>query len=164
MNGLRKGIYRISWAVIFGQIVFAISVVVADALHSRWEIVADDGWAILAAPLGIWAGWRFANRSLTWHRFHIVSVIVGGLLTPVLVSQAVRYHQAAQALQGTGFLAGLGEEITAGLCFYLGVGSFCLFFSGAATSWSGWRFSLRSLLVGMTVVAVALATIFVLSG
>jgi hypothetical protein len=163
MKALRKNVYRVCWAIVFGQLVFAVSLVAADLFRDRYEIQADDGWTFLAWPVGIAAGWLFANRSLAWRRLHIVCLMAGGLLTPILVSQAVRYHQQSQALKGSGFLAGLGEAISAAICIYLSVSTLCLFIAGAATTFNGWRFGLRTLLVGMTLVALALGAIFVLS-
>jgi hypothetical protein len=158
-RALPKNVYRVSWAILSGQLVFAVSVIAADLLYERFAILADDDWALYTWPLGVGVGWVFGNRSLAWHRFHLVCVVVGGVLTPLFVALAVRYHQQAQALKGTGFLAGLGEAITAFCCLYLGVAALFLFVAGSATTFRGWRFGLRTLLIGMTLVAITLGAI-----
>ena len=163
MSGLRKNIYRISWAVLFGQTAFLISLIVADHLFQEHEGFAFVAGALLTVAMGLLAGWIFANRSLTWRRFHLFCSVAGGCLTQVLVSQAVLHHQKSEALSGTGFLAGLGDAIAAAWCLFLSVSTLCLFIAGTATTLNGWRFSLRTLLIGMTCVAATLGAIFVLS-
>jgi hypothetical protein len=163
-SGLAKNAYRFSWVMLFGQFVLAISVIAADLLHARYGVLAGDDWAFYTWPLGLVAGWIFGNRSLTWRRFHIFCVVAGSVLTPILVVLAVRYHLKAEALRGTGFLAGLGEAITAFCCLYLGVAALFLFVSGSATTVHGWRFSLRTLLIGMTLVAITLGAIACTAG
>jgi hypothetical protein len=156
---LPRTVYRISWALIFAQLVFAISVIAAEFLYSYSHILPNDEWPFYLWPVGIWAGWRFADRSLHWRRFHIACLIAGGCLTPICFSIAVTYHLRAEALRGTGFLAGLGEAITAAMYLFMSVATLCLFTAGATNTFNGWRFSLRTLLVVTTIVAAILSVI-----
>jgi hypothetical protein len=161
-QALPKNVYRVSWAILFGQLVFAISVVAVEFLV-RYGVLADDYWLLYTAPfgiLGIGAGWVFANRSTDWRRFNIFCAITGGVLTPIFLVQAIRYYQKSVALQGTGFLAGLGELVTAFICAYFGIATLSLFIAGSATTFNGWRFSLRTLLIAVTLLALTLGTIF----
>jgi hypothetical protein len=158
---LHRNVYRLCWAIIFAQLVSTISIFAAVSLH-YFQILPDDEWAFYSWPLGLWPGWRFANRSLLWRRFHIACLIAGACLTPICVAIAVKYHLRAEALRGTGFLAGLGEAITAAIYLFFAVATLCLFAAGAATTFNGWRFSLRTLLIATTLLAATLGAVVAL--
>jgi hypothetical protein len=163
MNRFRTNIYRFSWAVLFGQVAFLLSLIVAELFQGDYEVRALVAGSLVTIPLFLLAGWIFAKWSCNWRRFHLFCLIVGGCLTPVLVSQAVQYYRKSVALRGTGFLAGLGEAISSGFFLYLSVGSLCLFIAGTTATWNGWRFSLRTLLVGMTCAAATLGIMQIVS-
>jgi hypothetical protein len=164
MNSFRRNTYRILWAVLFGQAAFSISAIVAErVIHSYDGSFAFGAGLFVTFVLGFLGGWTFANRSFTWHRFHLVCLIVGGCLSPILVSQAVLFHQRSVAETRPEFMGPLKDAILAGLCFYFSVAPMCLFIAGTATTLDRWRFSLRTLFIIMTCTAATLGAIFVLS-
>lgn len=108
--------YYVCWVLASALISLLLGTLLWMFLEARFEATGriDDDWVVLVMPpLGAALGILAARRTRESRVLHRVCRPLGLFIVLAGIAAAVVYFEKAEAVSGTGMLAGLGEAIIA---------------------------------------------------